>query len=124
MKLIKFRKKCDPNALSAALFFAIFPVLASLTGTAFLVGIVGGGYLEANLSEDPDTYWYIIQLELSVTFGLLVLSLFDFPLIKNIYERVLKHKSENMISSYIGLYLILPIAVVTFCILLLLMFDT
>jgi hypothetical protein len=123
MKLIKFRKKLDKSAMSVALFFGIFPVLALLTGTAFLVGSFGGGYLEADLSSDPGTYWYIILLELSVVLWLVVLSLFDFPLIKNIYESVLKYKSENIVVSYIGFYLILPIAVVAFCLVLLLIFD-
>jgi len=123
MKLIKLREKLDKSVMSVALFFAIFPVLALLTGTAFLAGSFGGGYLEAEISGDPGTYWYIILLELSLVLWLVVLSLFDFPLINNIYDRILKYKSDNLVVSYIGFYLILPIAVVTFCLILLLIFD-
>jgi hypothetical protein len=123
MKLIKLREKLDKSAMSVALFFAIFPALALFTGTAFIAGSFGGGYLEADLSGDPGTYWYIILLELSVVLWLVVLSLFDFPLINNIYSRILKYKSENLVLSYVGFYLILPMAVVTFCLMLLLIFD-
>lgn len=123
MKLIKFRKKLDTIAMSVALFFAIFPVLALVTGTAFLMGSFGGGYLEADSSADPGTYWYIILVEFSIVLWLVVLSLFDFPLIKYIYERVIKYKSDNLVASYIGLYLALPIAVVALLIGLLLIFD-
>jgi len=123
MKLIKLREKLDKSAMSVALFFAIFPALALLTGTAFIAGSFGGGYLEADLSADPGTYWYIILLELSIVLWLVVLSLFDFPLINNLYDCILKYKSENLVVSYIGLYLILPITVVTFCLILLFIFD-
>jgi hypothetical protein len=123
MKLIKLREKLDKSAMSVALFFAIFPVLALLTGTAFLVGSFGGGYLEADLSVDSGTYWYIVFLELALVFWLIILSLFDFPLLKNTCDRILKYKSENLVVSYIGLYIILPITVVSLCLILLLIFD-
>ena len=123
MKLIKLRKKIDKSAMSVALCFAIFPVLALLTGTAFLVGSFGGGYLQADLSTDPGTYWYIVTLLLCIVLWLVVLAFFDFPLIKNIYECVLTYKSQNRVISYLGLYLILPIVVVAFGIGLLLIFD-
>jgi hypothetical protein len=123
MKFIKLRHKLDKSAMSVAVFFAIFPVFALLTGTGFLVGSFGGGYLEADLSDDPGTYWYIILLELSVVLWLVVLSLFDFPVISNIYGSIIKYRSENLVISYIGLYLLSPIAVVTFCLILLLIFD-
>ncbi|MEH6443744.1 MAG: hypothetical protein V7784_07595 [Oceanospirillaceae bacterium] len=123
MIFVKVRKQFDRAAMSVALLFVIMPAIGLVSGTAFLIGSYSGGYLEADLSNDPDTYWYIILLELGVVLGLVGLALFDFPFIKSTYERVLSYKAENKVIAYIGLYLILPIIVVIFCFILLLIFD-
>jgi hypothetical protein len=123
MKLVEVRKQLDRAAMSIALLFAIMPAIGLVSGTALLIGSYSRDYLEADLSKDPGTYWYIILLELCVVLGLVGLSLFDFPLIKSTYERVLSYKAENKVVSYIGFYLILPITVVAFCFILLLTFD-
>ncbi|NQZ29961.1 MAG: hypothetical protein HRU06_01750 [Oceanospirillaceae bacterium] len=123
MKLIEVRKQLDRAIFAVALIFAMMPAIGLLTGTAFGFGIYGAGYVEAALNDDPDAYWYLIQLEFFVVFGMVCLSLFDFPLIQNIYDRVLSFKAKNKVIAYIGFYLILPISVVILCILLLLIFD-
>lgn len=121
MKLVRVRERPDRAIMSVAFIFAIIPVIFLLTENAILFG--RGNYSEANLSDDPEEYWQIICFYFSLVIGLICLSLFDFPLIKCIYKRVLRYKSENKMISYIGLYLVLPIIVVVFCIVLLFVFD-
>lgn len=100
MKLVIIRKQPDRSIMYVAFLIAIFPAIFLLTGNAILVG--RGDSLEASLSDDPDSYWYIIHFYLALVIGFVALSLLDFPFIKSKYDRILIYKSENKIISYIG----------------------
>jgi hypothetical protein len=104
MKLIKVRDRVDKGILGAALILASMPVIGLLTGTAFGTTYTQG-YFEALLSVNSDKYC-------------IFLAYFDFPLIKNLYERLGGFKRRNKMIYYLGIYLILPICIVAFVFLL------
>jgi len=117
MKLIEVRSRVDKGILGAALILASMPVIGLLTGTAFGTTYTQG-YFEALLSVNSDKYWFIITLESLIAIYCIFLAYFDFPLIKNLYERLERFKEKNKIIYYVGIYLILPICIVAFVFLL------
>jgi len=117
MKLIKYRNKIDSVMLSAALMISVLPAIGLLSGTAISMGLYGTNYQEISLQDDPQGYWFTIKLELAVVLSMIFLSKFDFPLFAFAYERLLKFRKENLIFSYLLLFLVVPIFVITLIIL-------
>lgn len=117
MKLIEVRNRVDKGILGAALILTSMPIIGLLTGTAFGTTYTQG-YFEALLSVNSDKYWFIITLESLVVVYCLILAYFDFPLIKNLYQRLENFKERNKVIYYLGIYLLVPISIVSFVFLL------
>ncbi len=123
MKIIKARNKVDKAILTAALILAIMPVMGLLTGTAFSMGLYGVNYQEATLQYNPEQYWFVIKLELTVVLFIMCRAKFNLPLFDAAYQRLITFKNDNKFIAYTLLYLVIPICVVALCLVLMSYFQ-
>jgi uncharacterized membrane protein YkvI len=115
MKIIKTRDKVDKGILVATLILAVLPVIGLLSGVATSMGLYGMNYQEVALLDNPEDYWYIIKLELSVVFCGFIKATYCFPLFDAAYQRILLFKQDKTFIAYTLLYIAIPICVVAFC---------
>ena len=117
MKLIKLRKKIDVMILVVALAIATMPAFGLLSETAISFGLYGANYQEISLHDNPSQYWFVIKVELAVTFYFLILSIFRFPLFEELYRKMMVIKEKNKISFNLFMYIAVPIFATTLIIL-------
>lgn len=123
MKIVKLRNKIDKTILSIALFFLILPIIGLITGTTYQFGTIGSDLQQASLIDDPEQYWQIINIQLTVTLAIGIQGFITFPALIAARQKVLRFRDNNKIVASIIFYLITPIFFIALLIFLLYLFE-
>lgn len=123
MKIVKLRDKVDKTILSVALFFLISPIIGLITGTAHQLGTTGSDYQQASLIDDPEQYWQIIIMQLTITLAIGIQGFITFPALIAARRKVLNFRDNNKIVANIIFYLLTPVFFIALLIFLIYLFE-